>query len=93
MSLGVKASPGASVLPYLRYSTLRFILTFTPLFVFKTVSAIKLKWKGLRDTFRKHFKISRDGSRREAGADETRGTTWKFFKHMLFLSDVVDVGW
>lgn len=57
------------------------------------VSAIKLKWKGLRDTFRKHFKISRDGSRREAGADETRGTTWKFFKHMLFLSDVVDVGW
>lgn len=54
--------------------------------VFVSVEAVKSKWRGLRDTFRKELqKLPKPRSGQEGGP--TKESKWPYFKNMLFLKD------
>ncbi|XP_039287434.1 uncharacterized protein LOC111056065 [Nilaparvata lugens] len=49
------------------------------------VEAVKKRWQGLRDSFRKEFNKSHSGESGEA----TYSSSWPYYNQMLFLKDVV----
>lgn len=63
------------------YVELKYILLLSHTYI---VDTAKIKWKNLRDTFRKQ-KILVD-SKRRSGAGASGGSTWMWYKHMTFLT-------
>lgn len=59
-----------------------------------SVEEVKTRWKGLRDTFRKQYKVSHPTNKSGAGAEEEdvendTGMRWHYYASMMFLKDVM----
>ncbi|CAH1396346.1 unnamed protein product [Nezara viridula] len=53
------------------------------------VEALKKRWRGLRDTFRKELKKEINS---KSGADDSQRSSWPFFRQLYFLADTIQLG-
>lgn len=55
-------------------------------------STAQARWKSLRDTFSKKHRTWKTGAPSGSGASDGKEVRWPYFKLLLFLKDLVDVG-
>ncbi|XP_049514183.1 uncharacterized protein LOC125941256 [Dermacentor silvarum] len=55
-------------------------------------STVQARWKSLRDTFTKKHRAWKTGAPSGSGADGSNDIRWPYFKLMIFLKDLVDIG-
>ncbi|KAH7953751.1 hypothetical protein HPB49_011873 [Dermacentor silvarum] len=52
----------------------------------------RARWKSLRDTFTKKHRAWKTGAPSGSGADSSNDIRWLYYKLMIFLKDLVDIG-
>ncbi|XP_075539188.1 uncharacterized protein LOC142573835 [Dermacentor variabilis] len=55
-------------------------------------SNVQARWKSLRDTFRKKYRVWKDGAPSGSGASESKHVRWPYFHQLMFLKDQMDIG-